>query len=151
MRTISNKLIINKHAFTVVELMITCLIIGVLVSLAVPAYMTSRLRAEEQKGITGLYAFAQAQKAFWFDRRGIPPDDYTYTGVMSDLTPSFVDMPDDDGDWIYTIDNFTTDTFTILAQHQDRFGAIGDGITLQINEQGHITRTGFPYTILEAP
>ncbi|MFH1094097.1 MAG: prepilin-type N-terminal cleavage/methylation domain-containing protein [Candidatus Omnitrophota bacterium] len=135
----------NKRAFSLIELVITCLVITILVGLAVPSYMTHRLRAEEQKAVATLYAFAQAQKAFWFEQN---PN--TYCNIFSDLSPSYVDLADDDGDWQYSITGDAS-SFTVLAQHLNLFGAI-DGLSLEINEQGVIDRQGpWPYTVYETP
>ncbi|MCG2711169.1 MAG: hypothetical protein L6416_02425 [Candidatus Omnitrophica bacterium] len=125
--------------------MIACIIIGVLVSLAVPAYMTCRLRTEEQKAIATLYSFAQGQKAYWFDQN---PN--TYTAIISNLTPSYVDVSDDEKDWAYSITAGDAVSFTLLARHKDRFGAF-DGLELTIDQDWIINRIGaWPYTVHEA-
>jgi prepilin-type N-terminal cleavage/methylation domain-containing protein len=132
----------SKHAFTMIELMITCVIIGALVCVAAPSYMTARLRGEEQKAVATLHEFAKAQKAYWFDGPEI------YTSNRSDLTP-YLDIMgggDDDGDWRYY---FATGgggaTFTITAAHLDFWGA-EDGLDLVIDQTGNITRNGsWPY------
>ncbi len=136
----------KKKAFSLIELMISCMIIGVLAGLAVPAYMTQRLRAEEQKAIATLHAYAQAQKAYWFDHAGTDIDPNTYTNVIDDLT-SYVRVlagSHDDGDWSYSVTGDAA-SFTVLAEHLDRFGA-RDGLQLQIDQTGSITRIGaWPY------
>ncbi len=136
---LNRKILYKRHGFSLTELMITCIIIVILVGLAVPSYWTSRLRAEEQKAIAALSAFAQAQKSYWFEQS---PN--TYTNIISDLTPSYVDLPTDDGDWVYSVTG-DANTFIVLAEHKDFFGAL-DGLQLQIDDTGSITRIGaWPY------
>lgn len=137
----------RKRAFTIVELMITCIIIGVLLSLAIPSFMTSRLRADEQKAMATLYAYAQGQKAYWFDQ---PSTGNTYTDTFSDLVPSYVDVPQSDGDWNYSIEG-DANTFTVTANHLNVFGA-PDGLSLVLHENGQLERLGsWPYTVYETP
>jgi len=139
----------KKQAFTVVELMIACLILLVLVCLAVPSFMTSRLRAEEQKAMVTIHAYAQAQKAYWFNQ---PGNANTYTAIIDDLNP-YVDILAgnvDDGDWWYLTDG-DANTFTVTAVHYDVWGN-ADGLELEINQNGNITRSGsWPYTVVQAP
>ena len=121
--------------FTLVELLVVCLIIGVLIAIAAPNYLRARLRAEEQKAVATLYEFAKAQTAYWFDQ-----DPNAYTSNIDDLTPSYIDVTTDDGDWTYnTAGNATT--FDVTAQHTN-----GDGLSVTLNKDGTITRGGnWPY------
>ena len=133
--------IINKNAFTLIELMVACLIVSVLVGLAVPSYMNVRLRAEEQKAIVTLHAFSKAQKSFWFDHTGNIDDPHTYCSVIADLS-AYVEMVDDDGDWLYMVTDATDTTFEIEARHQNPT----DGLDLTINHLNQIDRVGaWPY------
>jgi len=136
----------RKRAFTLVELMITCIIIGVLVSIALPFFMTARLRAEETKAMATLYAYANAQKAFWFDAQGTATDPNTYTSQMTDLMPFVAVLSasgNDDGNWLYFINAADTATFEIEALHQ---GA--PVVSLVLHENGVVDRLpagGWPY------
>lgn len=139
-----NNMVWLKQAFTMVELMVTCVIIALLIALAAPSFLRARLKAEEQKGIATLHEFAKAQTAYWFDHEGTPIDPNTYTNSIFDLTPSYVDIPTDDGDWIYNTTGDTT-SFTVTATHLDGSGT-PDGLTLQIDKSGTITKGGaWPY------
>ena len=138
----------RQKAFTLIELMITCLIIVVLVSLAVPSFLTYRLRAEEQKAIATLHAYAQAQEAYWFEQPGTALEPNEYCSVIDDLR-SFVDLlgsaGDNDGDWVYSTNGDAT-TFTVTAAHLDVFGA-QDGLEMQIDQTGTVVRSAgvWPY------
>lgn len=133
------KKLLGEKAFTLIELMISCLIIAVLISLAIPSFMTSRLRADEQKAVVTLHAYAQGQKSFWFDS-----DPNEYCDVISDLIPSYIDVPEEDGDWRYYIDG-DPNTFTVTAKHLD-VSESEDGLELVIDQTGTITRNGdWPY------
>ena len=141
------KILRGKRAFSIIELIIACIIIGVLISLAVPWFMTARLRAEEAKAMATLYAYANAQKAFWFEAQGTPSDPNTYTSEIDELMP-FVDVLSasghDDGDWRYSTTG-DADTFTVTARHLNVFGA-QDDLELVLHENGQVDRIGaWPY------
>ena len=129
----------SKKAFSLIELMIACLIIAVLVGLAAPSYLAARFEAEEKKAIVTLYEYAQGQKEFWFAQN---PN--TYASVTANLVPSFIDVAQDDGDWTYIITGGDATTFTITAQHLDVWGA-QDGLSLSIDQTGSIDDTNWPY------
>ncbi len=129
-----------QKGFTIIEMMLVVIIIGVAVSFAVPTYMTSKLKAEEQKGLSTVYAYAEAQKAFWFDA-----NPHSYTQHDTDLIPSYVSLPSDDGNWQYAIASADTTSFVITAIHMNALG-IPDGLTLSMNQSGLVTRGGpWPY------
>lgn len=136
----------KKQAFSLIELVIACIVIGVLVSIAIPSYMNARFEADEAKAVATLYAYAQAQKAIWFEHQGTVADPHTYTAQITDLY-AYVDVlsasGDDDGDWRYATNGDAT-SFTVTASHLDSFGA-QDGHTLVIDQTGAIDDSNWPY------
>jgi prepilin-type N-terminal cleavage/methylation domain-containing protein len=121
------------RGFTLVELLIACLIIGALLTIAIPGYFTFRFRAEEQKAINQLNSIYQAQKLYWFDQ---PESNKTYSWWLNDLQ-TYVDVVADDGDWNYAVNNGDIDSFEAEAVHLDANGA-QDGNRLRINETGTV-------------
>ena len=136
---------LHKQGMTIVEVTVVALIIAIFIAFAAPSFMTARLKAEEQKAVTTLNEFAKAQTAYWFDHAGTATDPNTYTSAISDLTPDYVDIPLDDGDWLYSVTGGDATSFTIIARHLDAFGGL-DGLTLTIDKTGTITKGGtWPY------
>lgn len=148
-----NKSLLKKRkAFSLVELMITCIIIGVILSIAVPSYFNYRLRAEEQKAIATLYAYAKAQKEYKLDT---PPDTLafdTYASNINDLLPiaGFADW--EDGDWRYSVEDSSDDTYTLRADWLDENEAVAGVRALTLDQDGRLVHEGsWPYTIEDAP
>jgi prepilin-type N-terminal cleavage/methylation domain-containing protein len=124
----------DKKAFTLIELMITCLIIAVVVAIALPNYWTAHLRAQERKAITMLYAFSHAEEAYWFDQ-----DPNAYTSNEFDLIPDYIDATTDDGDWQYSL-NGGANTFSVTATHNRK------GLSITLDKNGTLTYGGsWPY------
>ncbi|MDD5746111.1 MAG: prepilin-type N-terminal cleavage/methylation domain-containing protein [Candidatus Omnitrophica bacterium] len=119
--------------FTLIELLITCAIIAILVAIAIPSYMTGRLKADEHKAIVNLNSIYQAEKLYWHSR---PLGQEEYTSLIDDLD-SYVEFSQDDGDWSYVVDTAGTDEFVIMARHLDNNGTI-DGMEMYIDETGRI-------------
>ncbi len=55
----------NQHGFTMIELMITLLILGIVASLAVPAYRNYVLRANRTEARSALLALAAAEEKYY--------------------------------------------------------------------------------------
>ncbi len=117
----------NKKGFTLVELLMVVIIIGILVTLAVPNYYRSVERAKAGKAKAAMDAIRKAElqyRAFH--------DEYTAT-LDPDLTdfdlPSSIGATGSDGDWTYTISNATTDALEITAT-RDNGPHAGDTVTM---------------------
>ncbi len=115
------------------ELMIACAIIAILIMIAIPAYMSARLKADEQKAIVNFNSISQAEKLYWHSR---PLSQETYEGLLGNLT-DYVEFSENDGDWEYEIDSAGADTFTILAYHLDHNGT-RDGMTMTMDQNGFV-------------
>ena len=116
----------SKKGFTLVELLMVVIIIGILVTLAVPNYYRSVERAKAGKAKAAMDGIRKAElqyRAF--------NDEYTAT-LDPDLTD--FDLPGDlqdgnDSDWTYTITQNTTDTLEITAT-RDNGPHAGDTVTM---------------------
>jgi len=144
------KNIFYRHGWTLVELLITCFIIALLVAIALPGYLTARLKADEAKGRNGMHAVFQAQTEYWFsidENTSMPRETYA-NGI--DLLDAYMDLETDvggrwhDGDWRYETDGDDT-SFTVTAFHLDTGGA-DDGLEMTMEQDGEVTRVGaWPY------
>ncbi|MDD5746438.1 MAG: type IV pilin protein [Candidatus Omnitrophica bacterium] len=120
----------GKSAFTLVELMMVVIVIGILVSLAIPNYVRSIERSRCAVAIQNLKTMRSAALSYYnenetFDDLVNPSDLSAFAGA------NFVD---DDTFWTYAFNPATTiDTFTLRAT---RNGGphIGKFITLTQND-----------------
>ena len=112
---------INRNGFTLVELMITVAILGVLSAVAIPAYSNYMNRAKQSDAIIGLKAAQMAQEQFFSEN-----NEYS---KKIDILPGFDDATEDNSytKGVYTL-TATADTdpanpsFTITAAWNDGKG-----------------------------
>jgi type IV pilus assembly protein PilE len=117
----------NKSAFTLVELMIACLIIGILVSIAIPNYARSVEQSRCSAELANLQSMRTAALAWYAENE-------TFAGVTIDDLETFVGthFDDDPTFWTHAI-NTGINTVTFTAS---RVGGhwIGSTITLDQDE-----------------
>jgi type II secretory pathway pseudopilin PulG len=124
----------DSKAFTVLELIIACLIIVVLVALAIPAYLNQVEESKGAKALENLHVMRNAQLLYLGEY-----GNYTSSAVALQRYSPF---PINDGDWNYAV-NGAADTFTVTATRQT--GAyIND--TISINELSEVDYNGTLHT-----
>ncbi len=64
----------NSSAFTLIELLIVVAIIGILAAIAVPNFMSARLRAKVARAYSDIKALAMANEMYNLDNNGYPPE-----------------------------------------------------------------------------
>lgn len=79
---------INRNGFTLVELMITVAILGILAAVAIPAYSNYVNRAKQSDAIIGLKAAQMAQEQYFSENNA-------YSSTI-DILPGFSDGTVDD-------------------------------------------------------
>ena len=78
----------GKRGFTLLEIMIVILIIGILMAIAVPQLMHARERSQTNSCISNLKEIETAKEQ-WAMENGQPP---TATPVQANLTPSYIKL-----------------------------------------------------------
>jgi len=64
----------HQNGFTLIELMIVVAIIGILASVAVPAFQSYSVRSQVSEGMTLSGPVQYAIAEFWYDNGGFPTD-----------------------------------------------------------------------------
>ena len=128
----------KRSGFTLIELIVVVIVIGILATLAVPQYLKATERAKSAKARHALGVIAQAEKLFRADAAtGLYSTCATIAACAAEAElGGFVELNDivADADWTYTIAPTNTagaPTFLLTAE---RVGNAGSTITL--TEQG---------------
>ena len=124
------KLLHSKKGFTLVELMVVVIIVGILAAVAVPLYRSNLKRAMSSEGVALVGSIRTAERVYYAEHD-------TYTGAPADLggidltgNKYFTTAP------VFTL--VTATTFTVTATGS------GDasGVTAAIDQDGNVTVGG---------
>ena len=117
-----------QRGFTLIEVMITVAIVGILLAVAVPAYSDYVTRGRLSEAFTALGGAQPAAEQYWSNNR-------TYAGF--DASPSF---PAATANFTYTLSNATASTYTLTATGTGKMS----GFVYTLNESGTHATTGSP-------
>ncbi|MFH2137711.1 MAG: prepilin-type N-terminal cleavage/methylation domain-containing protein [Candidatus Omnitrophota bacterium] len=97
----------NIKGFTLVELMVTVIIIGIVAAIAVPHYLNTQEKGFGAQAIETLNIIHSAEGVWAIENS-------SYTNSIANLQ-SCATFVANDGEWTYSIVSATTDTFTATA------------------------------------
>ena len=128
--------------FTLLELIMVVIIIGVLAGLAIPQYINAVERAKAGKAISGMGLIRQAENLYRADNDTyVEVDD----GSMNADLGAYVELValDADPDWEYSVSDADESTMIIHAiREAGPFEASGDD-EIQMNETGALDTSGW--------
>jgi type IV pilus assembly protein PilE len=111
------------RGFTLIEMMITVAIVGILTAIAVPAYTNYVVRARTAEAFTALGGLQPMAEQFWTNNR-------TYAGLPVPDTVNFV----------YTLTSASDSAYLVTATGRLRMV----GFVYTINQRGDRSTTGVP-------
>lgn len=117
-----------QQGFTLMELLITIVIVGILSAVAVPAYTDYVTRSRTAEAFTALGAAQANAEQFWSNTRSYA--DYDGAAAFPAATPNFT----------YTLSNATSSTFTLTATGRAKM----TGFTYTIDQAGARATTATP-------
>ncbi len=124
----------NSYGFTLIELMITVAIIGILASIAYPSYTDFITRSNRSEGQRELLRYANLQEQVYVDSR-------SYAANMKGLGKSTVIIKTNSENYIISVSDQTATTFTLKAEAQNNQTSDTGCTTLTVDEIGTKTPT----------
>ena len=109
------------RGFTLIEILVTMAIVGILTAVAVPAYTSYIIRARVNEAFTTLSAFAPSAEQFWANNR-------TFDKVLT---------PDSTANFSYATSGLSTSAWTLTATGINKM----TGVSYTINQSGNKTST----------
>ena len=117
----------RARGFTLIELMVTVAIVGILMAVAIPAYSSYVLRARTTEAFTALAAFQPAAEQFWANNR-------TFTGVADRVPVS--------DNFTYAVSGESDSAYLLTATGKNKML----GFAYTINQSGTKKTTLVPTT-----
>ena len=118
-----NRIQTKKSAgFTLVEIMIVVLIIGILLAIAIPNFVKARETSRSKACVANLKQVDSAKQQYMMDK-----NISTYTGAMTDMAPTYIRVaPTCPAGGTYTVGNETTSpTCSLAGSNATDYGSSG--------------------------
>ena len=121
----------RKKGFTLLELMIVVIIIGILASLAIPRFIKATLKAKSAEALTNLGMLRSSEWRYYVEYSN------GFTNTITDLD---VDNPNDltSALFTYSIPTATASALSLKAEYD-----ADDTKFITMDQDGKIARTGF--------
>lgn len=139
----------KEKGFTLLELLIVVIIIGILASMALPQYNKIIVRARTAEALTNLSALRSSMQRYWYDHV-VMGDAYvvyplTVITLDADIALLDIDDPNDTANrkWVYGIDDdSTSDVVDYVIEAQLLVNnALVPTTWIQIDEEGNINKS----------
>lgn len=124
----------KSYGFTLIELMITVAIVGILAAVAYPSYTDLVLRSNRSEAQRQLLHYANLQEQVFVDSR-------SYSTDMKGLGKSTVTIKTDSENYIISVSAQTATTFTLKAEAQSNQTNDSGCTTLTVDQIGTKTPT----------
>ncbi|MBU0547290.1 MAG: type II secretion system GspH family protein [Candidatus Omnitrophica bacterium] len=101
---------LNKKSFTLIELLIVVVIIGILAALALPGFGTSKERVLDREAKANLALIQAAEKIYRMESSFYYPSSGS-TSVIADINTNLrVNLPTGASSWTYAVDGDSDET-----------------------------------------
>ena len=117
-----------QRGFTLIEVLVTIAIVGILLAVAMPAYSDYVIRGRLAEAFSALGSAQAAAEQYWSNKRD-------YTGF--DTSPSF---PQASANFGYSLSNVSPSSYTITATGSGKMA----GFVYTINQSGTRATTSSP-------
>jgi type IV pilus assembly protein PilE len=122
------------RGFTLVEIMVTVAIVGILTAVALPSYRDYVVRARLTEAFSGLSAAQPVAEQLWSNTRS-----FETLGTVPTRVPTRI-LPADTPTFAFTASNLTASTYTVTATG----AAQAAGFVFTIDQQGNRATTRVP-------
>lgn len=99
----------NQRGFTLIELSIVVLVIGILVAIAFPNYLAARTNSRIKTCLSNLRRIEDAKEMWAAENHGVPSSTPTQTQLVGDATTGYIKTwPECPENGTYAINNMST-------------------------------------------
>jgi type IV pilus assembly protein PilE len=126
---------LRKKGFTLIEVLIVVIILGILATLALPQFTKTVERAKRSEALTNIAAVQTGLKIYVLEQDG-DYTDATLGGLDSEITEKY---------WAITISGLGVGTYTITATRDASAHADYASKTLIIDQDGDWSSSTYPF------